>query len=252
MNLYWYHSSNFGDCLAPYLFEKISGAKPIYTDPISGDPHYAIVGSLLEHVNEHTEVWGCGFVSDQGPVPRPAKIHAVRGALTFQRYSDYMIDCPTVTGDPALLLPQFYQPLTEKKYRVGIIPHVADLKAVLYRYANIYPDYVIIDLSEPVEKVIDQINSCECTISSSLHGLVVSHAYGIPSRWVEFSDQVIGKGFKFLDYFTTVRTEETPIDLREHKNLWNIQTHTHAGEVTVNLQKLIDSCPFKKSTITLN
>jgi hypothetical protein len=57
-----------------------------------------------------------------------------------------------------------------------------------------------------LEKVIDKIVSCTFTISSSLHGIVVSHAYNINSLWVRFAD-TLGKGpvdlkgdFKFRDY----------------------------------------------------
>ena len=36
---------------------------------------------------------------------------------------------PALVGDPALILPLFYQPKNkEKKYKLGIIPHVIDLE----------------------------------------------------------------------------------------------------------------------------
>jgi len=46
---YWYRSSNFGDCLAPYLVEKISGHKPVYIENSNMDiEHIALIGSLLD------------------------------------------------------------------------------------------------------------------------------------------------------------------------------------------------------------
>lgn len=243
---YWYRSSNFGDCVAPYLVEKISGLKPVYIENSNMDiEHVALVGSLLDTAPlSNTHVWGCGFAYEAGTTHAPKKIHAVRGKLSRDRYLTNEIKCPEVYGDPALLLPKYYKPEIQKKYRLGVIPHVADYINVLERYANKQDDVLIISLWQPVEYVISQILSCEKTISSSLHGLVVSHAYGIQSRWVEFSDKVLGSGFKFRDYFTTVKSNPEPLDLRFNYDLNNIEAEIPTHEITADLSLLLSTCPI--------
>jgi hypothetical protein len=41
------------------------------------------------------------------------------------------------------------------------------------------------------------------TYSSSLHGVIVSHAFGVPSIWMASSKPLHGDGVKFDDYFAS-------------------------------------------------
>lgn len=243
--VYWHRSINFGDNIGPYLVEKITGMKAVYVSPEENIEHIALVGSLLDIPPlNNTIVWGCGFAYEEGTICSPKEICAVRGRLSREKYLNSEIDCPEIYGDPALLLPRFYNPEIQKKYSLGIIPHVVDYVEVLKQYANRYPDTKIIDLSQSVEMVISQILSCENTISSSLHGLIVSHAYGVRCRWVEFSDKVLGSGFKFRDYFTTIESAATPLDLRSCPELATIQSEIFEHEIKINLDKLLSVCPL--------
>ncbi len=213
INLFRCQENNFGDNLSSYLTDKIS-ALPMTLTPIS------TIGSILEWVPPHTIVWGTGYQRANPTVPTgPLDIRAVRGKLTRDLLIQQGFDCPEVYGDPALLLPRYYKPEFEHVYRVGVLPHYVDhTPEVLAPYID-DEDALIINVRDSVESIIDRIVSCKRIITSSLHGLIVADAYGIPVEWVEWSDKVIGDGFKFRDYFS-VRGE-------------------------VDLDALMEACPFK-------
>lgn len=62
----------------------------------------------------------------------------------------------------------------------------------------------MIDLkTSNIEDVLNQMLSCEQIISTSLHGVIVGHAYGIPTIWIKHND-IDTDGFKFKDYFDSV------------------------------------------------
>ena len=61
-------------------------------------------------------------------------------------------------------------------------------------YKNNDKDVKIIDVTEPIQNVINYILECEMTISSSLHGIIVSHAYNVKSMWIKLTDKIGGEG----------------------------------------------------------
>lgn len=54
-----------------------------------------------------------------------------------------------------------------------------------------------------MEKVVGEILACEYVLSTSLHGVIIAHAYKIPSLWIR-KGYIDTDGFKFHDYFTSV------------------------------------------------
>ncbi len=126
--------------------------------------------------------------------------HAVRGPLTR---SLLQADVPEVYGDPAMLLPMIYTPRAGKRFELGVIPHVVDMKSVQVSD----PAVPKIDLQADWRSVIERIVECEAVLTSSLHGLIVAEAYGVPAVWMTVSDRVIGEGFKFRDYYLSTGRE---------------------------------------------
>ena len=248
---YWHKSSNFGDQLTPYLIEKITGRQVIYVPQVHSfeeitNPVLMVTGSILSSFVHNAVIWGNGYDWHHEDVHKPLAIAAVRGPLTRNKLIQKGIDCPEVYGDPALLLPWLYEKDQKPMYEIGIVPHMIDYAQACEQYKDqlLNSNATIIDLTWPIEKVIDHILLCKRTISSSLHGLIVSHAYGIPSRWVEFSDKVIGDGFKFHDYLLSVGMEiKKPLDLREKTDLTCIMDLVTDYQVRIDLKKLYDSCP---------
>jgi hypothetical protein len=206
----WYEPRNFGDWVGPYLYEALAGKVPLHCDarkePI-GKSCFYFAGSMLRRIGvaDYAIVWGSGVIDSADPVKRPQKVLAVRGPRTMERLHELDIDCPERFGDPAVLLPDVYTPTsTTKRHRVGFVPHFVDLPAYRAAGAGTTGDMALIDVGQSVEAVVDQIAQCELTVSSSLHGLIVSHAYGVPSVWVDSIEPLQGDGVKFADYFESV------------------------------------------------
>ena len=137
-----------------------------------------------------------------------------------------------------------------KTFRLGIVAHVCDEKIQIIR-DFLCKGYDVIQISlssyERWQDVVDQVCSCEAIVSSSLHGLVVADAYGIPNTWIEFSDLVIGLGFKFRDYFMSVNREILPPHfIHSVEDLERLYFQEMVSRpIEIDLEPLINSCPFK-------
>ena len=224
---------NFGDELNHYLIEKLSGKKvehvPIpssrsrmlvrgvrsllkgnislmdFTNNIKAciNGEYIVsIGSILGYTSgKNAVIWGTGFMRKTDPA-LPSSFLAVRGVKTQERLKEIGIKPPSVVGDPALLLDLVYNPKVEKKYTLGIIPHYSHYEALVGLSSD---QIIVINLLDDIEKVIKEIKSCEYTISTSLHGIITSHVYNVPSLWFQISDSPLhGDTFKFEDYFSSV------------------------------------------------
>lgn len=248
-------NQNLGDDLNYYLLKELTGKEIVNQYNLYQKFHvnYCCVGSILDSslVNENSVVWGAGALLGECPIKmKPRKVCAVRGPLTRHYLQSQNIECPSVFGDPALLLPIVYQPVGKKKYKVGVIPHYSDLRTDKLRLflSQCGEGVQVIKLRGygNWKKVIDEINECDFIVSSSLHGIIISDAYNIPNVWVEFSDHVLGNGFKFRDYFLSVgRRVSCPVAINESSNLDDLLA---IGEqwspIQFDKSSLIHSCPF--------
>lgn len=256
---------NFGDDLNLFLIEKISGKRVIpYRYSIIGKlgkkKNYLCIGSILNVLpNQQTEVWGSGVLSDQLSLPaRPVKVNAVRGPLTRQYLIEKGVECPEVYGDPAILLPGYFQPRTTiKKYKLGVIPHYKDKDQLVVKQYERSKDIQVLDMINygSCQEFIDRICSCEYIISSSLHGIIIADAYNIPNLWVEFSDNVQGAGFKFRDYYLSAgRYIDNPLHMISFISLSELKDQiNHAWKpVSIDTKKLLDACPFLQRTTLIS
>lgn len=243
INLYWYKHAegygNFGDEASPYIIEKLSGKKVRYFNfnLISNDSLLNLkllvknlflknitiieflkyfsfrffgigkvilsIGSILSYKEDRRAiVWGSGIMRKSTNFGN-ADFVAVRGYRTIDKLKELNYNAPDVVGDPALLLPLLYSSSNSKKYKLGIIPHHIHYDELKKLDNN---NVKVINLLHSVEDVINEINSCEVTISTSLHGIIVSHAYKVPSLWVDFRNEkkLVGDDIKFEDYFSSV------------------------------------------------
>jgi hypothetical protein len=237
---------NFGDALTPWLVHRLTGRYPRFVPAADPRHKYFVTGSIMEYTCASCTVWGSGILARHDRISPGARLLAVRGPLTRARAIQCGACCPEVYGDPALLLPRLYRPLVDQRRGIGLIAHFADkprLAASLRRKEHLK----LIDIQDPVESVIDRIVSCEFVASSSLHGLVASHAYGIPAVWVKFRPLPNGDGTKFDDYFHSIGLEPpNPVPLEyDHVDLALLTRHATLPSLRLDLELLWSACPFR-------
>ncbi|MCC2589431.1 polysaccharide pyruvyl transferase family protein [Chryseobacterium sp. MFBS3-17] len=252
---------NWGDdasiVIAELINPKAKFLQENYTFNIFKRPNYLCVGSIITWLTKPDSIiWGAGVQRPEdeilynGEIILPRKIHAVRGPLTRQYFLDRNIDCPEIYGDPALLFPRYYKPQIEKKYKIGIIPHFKDKSSAILKDLEKRDDILIIDIQnfKTWNYFIDSINSCEFIFSSSLHGIIISDAYGIPNSWVEFDRKDL-KRFTFHDYYLSVGKEIiepysfTDLELLEKAE----ELKTTWKSPKIDLDKLLSVCPFTEA-----
>lgn len=262
---FWWDNvkNNWGDALNPIIIKALSGKKPVqmtnHTLNVRQRPVYIVIGSILDtnlisrSLFKDLVVWGPGFISASGRLfDVPKEICAVRGPLTRDRIIKQGIKCPEIYGDPALLYPKIYRPKVYLKYQLGIIPHYIDKNSDFLKYLQISPDVKIIDIEGPINDVVDEICSCRYIASSSLHGIIAADAYGIPSAWIKLSDNVMGSGFKFYDYFESVgRADEQPLIITGKTTIDDILGTYHNYKLDIDLDALLEACPFYDEKIKL-
>jgi pyruvyltransferase len=248
IDLYWFNKVfNFGDQLNPYLIPKLFNVNVRWVDSTVRKNKTLAIGSILARADSSAQVWGSGFISATSKVIGRPNILAVRGPLTRRLLVSQGISCPQIYGDPALLLPSVYSPKITKKFKVGIIPHYVDYKSAFIESVRSDGGVKIINIqNKNVEQVVTEIASCEILLSSSLHGLIVADAYGIPNMWIKISNGVVGGNFKFNDYFASVgRTERSPITANSKLSVENIVKLYQEEFPKIELDQLLKNNPFK-------
>ncbi len=196
---WWRGAPNFGDRLTPLLLSRFAHIDAVWAPPEKAD--VVCVGSILGTLVGPTfegAILGSGKLFEDGVVPANARILALRGPLTAKGVrGDYAI------GDPGLLADELVKVET-KLYDLGIIAHWKDRTLALDpRFAERNP--VIIDArADPID-VLQTIGTCRHLISSSLHGLIVADAFGIPRQFEATADWTREGGlFKVRDYCASV------------------------------------------------
>lgn len=279
INLLYWDGDNYGDILSPALIHELTGLKvrlcgkpfkikdallSIAKDVLTlstkrtrtillpWEESLLGIGSILSRAGGGEKVWGSGFMNEFGQF-KGGQIFAVRGPLTANKLTKMGFPSTTVFGDPALLLPLWLKESTEKLYGLSIIPHWTEVD---YFKENFGDQYNIIDLrSKDVVSVTDQITASKHVLSSSLHGVIVAHAYNIPSIWIK-KGYIHTDGFKFYDYFSSVNIPvyegfENLEDILKSEESWKIFFEANRDKTLINcsLERiqlgLLNAAPFE-------
>lgn len=249
---------NYGDVLGRYLVEKISNKKVVFAWPKKFSvldwflPIYVTIGSILTNVNHKCIVWGSGIISKDSKI-KNAVFLAVRGPQTRKHLLSLGYKVPEIYGDPALLLPDYFNPEVTKKYEYGIVPHYNDYKIVQSWFQGQNHIKIIDMMTNDIESKTIEFLECKKVVSSSLHGIIIAHTYGIPAVWQPFSNGVFGDDIKYQDYFESVQIPSYNPAIRsneyseiELEKLFAENVSLPNKEVIASLKKgLMAVCPFK-------
>lgn len=137
---------------------------------------------------------------------RHLDIRAIRGPLSRNTIIKLGHKCPEVYGDPAILMPLIFQPEVKKVHEYAIIPQFVTEAKVREQYPD---EYIISMNTNDYKRVISQIVSCKKVITSSLHGIILAEAYGVPAVW--YRGLVKDIDFKYKDYYYSTERKKIPI-----------------------------------------
>ncbi|MEH6307511.1 polysaccharide pyruvyl transferase family protein [Olivibacter sp. CPCC 100613] len=202
---------NVGDLLSKVTFDYLMKYKGINSLKARRTTRITFIGSVIQFLTADAVVYGSGFLFEYVAEPFAKKklkldVRAVRGPLTRGKLQEIGYDVPMVYGDPAILLPIFYAPpvVVDRKDFL-VIPHWKTVD----KYVKMgYP--VLSPLTADWKNFINEIASAKLIISSSLHGVIIAEAYGVPAILLDEVEK--DNLFKYKDYFmSTGRKEFTKV-----------------------------------------
>ena len=242
--IYWNEQNNFGDQLSPFIISSLINKDKyeLIFNQKKNDINIVGIGSYIHSAKNKSFIFGSGIRTDP-PIDKHNYIElnvcAVRGPLTKKFLEDRNIYVPDIFGDPALLLSKFYTPvvINDLNTKIGIIPHHSNYK--YYKNIKLNDKFHLISPMDDWHYIINQLVSCKCIISSSLHGLICSDAYNIPNIWLDEIKISCGH-FKFKDYFLSQGRPCININTLNDFN----ENDLYNGGNKIDLDKLINSFPF--------
>jgi len=279
---YYFYSYSFADAMSPEIASRIvghdistvNGCKWNATKKrgvqkwwgrISGKRHanrqntkrVLGLGSIVHHARSQDTIWGSGvnpYWQDGVETGVPNEILALRGPLSKDYLeSKYGLEIKCAFGDPALLLPKLFPEFST----LG----KCDVLTVLAQHNDEFmiEEFVGAEFSssvylcqrinrKPWREVLGRILNSEYVISSSLHGLILADAFGVPSRWLHSRElpSVISEGrFKFNDYYLSTGRKENCFasSIKEALSMGPVE---QPG--MVDIDALIRSFPIEKFT----
>lgn len=226
---------NAGDILTrEVLARTYPGTTPIN---VKQGPRILCVGSLAHQVKAGDVLSGIGCRTDQLPAPNSSNhyIHGLRGPISYDIFKSAGYDVSQVKflADPGLLIGGMVPDRAPKKGHVVFVPHYRERKIIRKR---VPPGIHIIDIDNIPLRIAHQIQRAECVYSSSLHGIVFSHALKRPCVLVRPATQE--PMLKFEDYFLSVGINP-PIPLDSIADAKFARAPTSPAALTVDIAEIV-------------
>jgi hypothetical protein len=218
IRLYFFRSStgrpNFGDELSASVVAFVTGRQVEHAGPWNCD--LTGIGSILDRftrpkgrlitavrktlLGRDVAVWGSGLIKQDGPRRHELRLLALRGQSTR---AEMQADKAIALGDPGLLVGKMIR-RPAQRHAIGVVPHYSDKSDPMVQALRAIPGVRIIDVETDGMTATEEIAACGMILSSSLHGLIVADALGIPNHRLSFTGRLKGGDFKFLDYASAI------------------------------------------------
>lgn len=208
LRLHWWKAvPNFGDAINPLIVGYMASRRVKHSGPKQAE--IFAIGSMLQVVRRNYREAGTG----QGPVIwGTGLLHPVNGTGFLDNVDVALLRGPVTAallgvettrfGDPGLLVNEAMPFEGKRAEKIGIVPHHSlvddpDLSCLLAQD----PVFELINPAGDPTEVCHQIAACSHVFASSLHGLIVADAYGVPNTWLEPKGQ---SRLKYHDYAASV------------------------------------------------
>ena len=244
VNLHWwstenkYHVENVGDYLSVVVCNYMLEKKGLSFDtPVEKTKHLYAIGSIIQGGAQNATIWGSGLkcgVDDIGFIfkhTRKLDVRLVRGPRTREALIQSGFVCPEKYGDPAMLMPLIYQPIVKKD---------KDYLVILHHESKLKYDNSITPLSDNYKSFIDEIVSSKFVISSSLHGIILAEAYGVPA--VLLNDDAVKNKFKYEDYYFSTGRYQLPY-VNSVEDALNIK-RPQLPDLTLMQKNIVSTFPY--------
>ena len=232
---------NLGDWLALPIYDYMTSRYHLDKNKKVGKTkHLYTIGSLIMMGHQNATIWGSGILNSEQAVSigqrtayRVLDVRCVRGPETLQKLKENGIDVSKCKiGDPGVLMPLIYQPKEyEHKREYSVLIHKNLRKEKVENEIEI--------LTDDWKKKIDEIYNSKLIISSTLHGIILAEAYGVPAimlNKIEKNDR-----FKYDDYYHSTGRYNYPVCSTIEEAL---QIHIpEVPDLSQLQQNLIDSFP---------
>ena len=195
---------NLGDLLGRTIPLKLFPECKQFLKPNNNKKNSLIcIGSVLNNNDINNLYLGTGLVKQNKILSSMNQIF-VRGPLSANCISKKKTLWITDTGILTSLA--FPRPIKNPKYDIVVILHKAD-KEIYYKNKNNFKSLGIpvrFNWGYNIDKLINFICNGKIVISTSLHGQIIAHSYGIPSIAVNSGNRIIGFDFKYKDYYASL------------------------------------------------
>lgn len=241
---------NFGDELGPLIVERIlqtnSEANETTKVDFFPDKVFFSVGSVTHVAKNGDAIWGSGALGGIKPALSKGvnylEIYALRGPLTKHELEKvHQIEgIPEIFGDPGILFPMLFPEIVpSSKSKVLQISHIDDLDP------QTPPGVTHISANNHPFKVARAIMGAELILTSSLHGKILSDAYGKHSVLYQGEKT---RPFKFHDYSIAIQGKEA--EIAPNVSLALKKTPAEPPNISTTSEQLLRAFPLHLFGIT--